>query len=269
MKRQDDVIIELGEKATQFAIKNENLVDIDFDHLPFTSFTFFYPMSCLSGDISYSTLQEIASYTGLTNLDPIRLNLIKKELLDRKSYVTVDILSNKMLVSVQDDDREPLIEFEVHEDDPKPVITYNFLDNGKFNKFHNYIDRDKLIHLALSTTIMIFNVLGYIVKPNLEVVKKDRPVQDDIKHSHKRVPYKSNKQVRYLTKKVYVVDDMEHYATQRTNRTYNRYTETWTVRGHWRQYKSGKRVWIEKSVRGNKDKQAKPQTYKITKMGEE
>jgi hypothetical protein len=37
-------------------------------------------------------------------------------------------------------------------------------------------------------------------------------------------------------------------------RNYNRHTLGWTVRGHWRTYKSGKKTWIKPSVRGDKDK---------------
>ena len=36
-------------------------------------------------------------------------------------------------------------------------------------------------------------------------------------------------------------------------RGYVRRTESWKVKGFWRKYKSGKKVWIKPSVRGNKD----------------
>lgn len=266
MKLKEDIIIELSEKATLFAMDNKELVDIDFEHLPFRNFTFYYPMSCVSGKITYKDLEEIAGYSGLTNVDPIRLNLIKKELLDRKSYITVNICDNKMYVSIQDYDREPLIEFEITDEKLEPTITYNFLEHKKYSNVSMYNDAKKMQELALTTVVMVFNVIGFLARPKEQVVKTDSPLREGVGYRHKRVPYKSNKQIRYMTKKVYIVDDLEHYAEQRKNRQYNRQVDSWNVRGHWRQYKSGKRVWIEQSVRGRKDAKVKPQTYKITNM---
>ena len=48
-------------------------------------------------------------------------------------------------------------------------------------------------------------------------------------------------------------------------REYNRQIESWGVRGHWRTYKNGKRVWIKPQVRGDKSKQVADKTYTIIK----
>ncbi len=41
--------------------------------------------------------------------------------------------------------------------------------------------------------------------------------------------------------------------TEEEKREYERHTFGWTVRGHWREYQSGKKVWIKPQVRGDKD----------------
>jgi|SRR5690554_3111764 len=60
----------------------------------------------------------------------------------------------------------------------------------------------------------------------------------------------------------YMNVDTVQQRTQET-RQYNRQTESWRVRGHWRTYKSGKRVWIKPQVRGKKDGKIKPTIYKV------
>ncbi len=46
-------------------------------------------------------------------------------------------------------------------------------------------------------------------------------------------------------------------------REYNRQAESWQVRGHFRTYKSGKKVWIQPQVRGKKDGKVEPKTYTL------
>ncbi|WP_053957143.1 hypothetical protein [Inediibacterium massiliense] len=42
--------------------------------------------------------------------------------------------------------------------------------------------------------------------------------------------------------------------TEEEKKQYERHTFGWTVRGHWRTYKSGKKTWIKPQVRGDKNK---------------
>jgi hypothetical protein len=62
-----------------------------------------------------------------------------------------------------------------------------------------------------------------------------------------------------LSRKVYSVNVAN---SERIKRKYTRRTEGWTVRGFWRTYKSGKRVWIEPYQKGNKAKVTK-KDYKV------
>ncbi len=50
--------------------------------------------------------------------------------------------------------------------------------------------------------------------------------------------------------------------TEEEKREYERHIFGWTVRGHWREYKSGKRVWIKPQIRGDKE-QVEGKVYEI------
>lgn len=271
MKHKEDIIIELSERATKFAQSNREFVEIDFDHLPFNNFTFYYPIAyATTRESAIKGINEIisrASDSGIS-LDPIQFAKIQNEMLNKKLYVNVRINDTGMYVSAQDSDREPLLEFKITTDSPNFVITHNYLDESVFAKSMNVsIGNEELESVAYSTSVMIFNVLGYLVKPKELITRVDRPMKEGIKTQHKRVKYKSkNKQPKYITKKVYIVEDFNPFIPSK-ERTYTRHTESWNVQGHWRQYKSGKRVWIKQQVRGNKDKEVKAQEYKITDMG--
>lgn len=269
MKKYEDIIIELSEKATKFAMENQELPYVDFDHLPFSNFTFYYPMMC--GEETgmakgFQSVMQLARENGI-KLDPIQFARMQSELKAKKIYVTTNITDEQIFVSMQDDDRSPMLEFRIRYDDPKPLITFNYMRESKHLK-NNPIGDDEEFQMAIMNTRMMFNVLGYLVKPK-EEVKRVRPIKDEIKTASKRVQYRGKgKQTRYLTKKVYVVDTFDQVVPEKTGekRTYTRKTESWDVCGHWRTYKSGKRSWIAQGVRGNKNKQTKPREVKIANM---
>lgn len=48
-----------------------------------------------------------------------------------------------------------------------------------------------------------------------------------------------------------------------SSRSYNRHTESWKVRGHWRHYKSGKKVWVREHIKGNPDVPPSPRKYEL------
>lgn len=53
--------------------------------------------------------------------------------------------------------------------------------------------------------------------------------------------------------------------TRESRSTFTRHIESWGVRGHWRTYKSGKKIWIKPQVRGNTQKAPQPKTYVLPK----
>lgn len=61
---------------------------------------------------------------------------------------------------------------------------------------------------------------------------------------------KSKKSPVRIRKKIYKINVNKEAATRDKNR-YERKIEQWTVRGHWRNYSDGNRVWIKPYVKGD------------------
>ncbi len=86
-----------------------------------------------------------------------------------------------------------------------------------------------------------------------------------IKDSETRIVKKSNKKGKHKNKTIRKINltnirHVKEYSNTNINtdkRNYERHTESWTVRGHYRHYKSGKVVWIEPSTRGTGKPQGK------------
>lgn len=72
---------------------------------------------------------------------------------------------------------------------------------------------------------------------------------------------KTKKSPVRIRKKIYSIN-VTNEAIKRDKVRYQRKAEKWTVRGHWRTYKSGKRIWIKPQVRGE-GKEIEPKSYKL------
>ena len=80
--------------------------------------------------------------------------------------------------------------------------------------------------------------------------------------SHKKSKNKKSKKVTYISHKTITI----HKSESRSNASYERHTDSWVQRGHWRNYKSGKRVWIKECVKNAKNKSSEGEvdkTYEI------
>lgn len=125
--------------------------------------------------------------------------------------------------------------------------------------FSNWVDgtgyhkRSKAIWLAPTDYPMsiIMNTLAYLTYRDVTVV----PIQNrSLGNSGSKG--KSSSRVVYMGKRYRVQDN----GSDRS-REYVRKTGSWTVRGHWREYKSGKRVWIKGHKRGTGE--LSPKTYRL------
>lgn len=61
--------------------------------------------------------------------------------------------------------------------------------------------------------------------------------------THSKRHSKSKKTIRYISTRKYVLTGQERKSRSNIPKVYTR--ERWQVRGHWRTYKNGKRVWIK------------------------
>jgi hypothetical protein len=80
----------------------------------------------------------------------------------------------------------------------------------------------------------------YVVVESTSIVKKKKKKKG--KSSNKRSAIR-------IGKKIYKVS-INNKATQRDTRLYERKTEKWRVRGHYRTLKSGEKIWIEPYIKG-------------------
>lgn len=86
------------------------------------------------------------------------------------------------------------------------------------------------------------------------------------KKATKEYQQKETKTSSAPVKKTYVYNTVYKYEElQQRHRSYNITSECWSVRGHWREYSNGKRVWINQYSKGkNRDKINQDKVYKIT-----
>ncbi|MHB9909388.1 hypothetical protein CF048_11320 [Clostridium botulinum] len=113
---------------------------------------------------------------------------------------------------------------------------------------------DEFIFLSIEMDIKIFfSILIYsqfneqfIVKQTKTHTKKIQSKKDKRKGKKPRVKLIKQNIIRLNTEHIQLTEeDIKHHE---------RHTFGWTVRGHWREYQSGKKVWIKPQIRGDKDK---------------
>lgn len=103
----------------------------------------------------------------------------------------------------------------------------------------------------------ITNYISLIVYINLfkeSIIKQTRT------HTHKTQSKKDKRKGKKpkvkLIKQNIIRLNTDHLPTptEEEIKHYERHTFGWTVRGHWRTYQSGKKVWIKPQIRGDKNK---------------
>lgn len=77
-----------------------------------------------------------------------------------------------------------------------------------------------------------------------------------VRRSNKAKKGKKTKQPVYIRRKVYKVK-VDEQAVIRDKARYERHMEKWSVRGHWRTTKTGKKVWVKPHVKGEGTKEGK------------
>jgi hypothetical protein len=135
----------------------------------------------------------------------------------------------------------------------------------EYNDLPPHIKADKAqFDDYIQTTLSIYASLMAYMEHYKEVVTEKRVSDRQVKSRKKS---KSKKKVTYITKRVYSFS--EDFKTgkaepKKKKRKYTPPSEPFTVRGHWRTYKSGKRTWVPAFPKNLKaGKQPEPKTYKL------
>jgi hypothetical protein len=191
-------------------------------------------------DRIYVDTESLVNFQKWFNVDDVKKNFVhpmKKCVLvmdkdtDYVTYLFVERVEGKTIFESGNSDYGLLLKWE--RDDGLPFIP----------RFITQIpNRDKYIELIAVTHAMetfYYNTMYFMsLKP--EEVETDKVRVQKVKKNKG----KSNKKsVTYVTNKIFKVNMKKEY-TEEEKREYKRLAEAWTVRGHWRTYKNGKKVWV-------------------------
>lgn len=121
-----------------------------------------------------------------------------------------------------------------------------------------YIIKDEQFSLGIINDVMWYCMSAIVVYSRLSHhEKKIIQVEKRKVKSKGKTYFSTDIKIILENYKRYVYNDRDNPPT----RKYERHTEHWGVRGHWRTYKSGKKIWIEPGTRGDKTKKLNQQIY--------
>lgn len=176
---------------------------------------------------------------------------------DVGAYFKLDDKTGSVIIKQFDTlDSEIMFSATIDEDffnDNEIKVDYVFKNSLVGAHFQPYLQ-----NLGKILVLMIFDVFQYIVNRKTHIVESAtyKPRKTYRRNKNKRRKNKSNKYT-YIESKIrkYTISDTPVSSRQ------NRYTNSWTVRGHWRQYSNGKRVWVRSYTKGEGKKRSS--NYKI------
>lgn len=224
---------------------------------PFSKFTLTFPNSVfvtqeqVMADVLETMFKSNGTSVVLSSKEKARLEKMAKQYSEGLCSLKVKC------------DDEDILQFSATLYDPMNSILMNYKTTIEYpipliskNEFSN-----TPLVTANALTNLIVGVIEYLNAPSKAIVSRDvkEPVASNGKKSKKS---KNKNKKTYIYKRYYVVDNIE----TNSNRKYERHTESWTSRGHWRTYKNGKRVWIKEQVRGRGKNKVQTKEYKINKL---
>lgn len=126
------------------------------------------------------------------------------------------------------------------------------------------VDEEKAKEFLNAMRDIIIGVLTYI---NL-LIHEEKTIIEENTTERKVILNNKKKKNKITTKKVKTIKNINitdtvikkinlNSNTNSEKREYNRQIQSWTVRGYWRNYKSGKKVWIEPQTRKAKSSDSK------------
>ncbi|MBU3153922.1 hypothetical protein [Clostridium estertheticum] len=141
----------------------------------------------------------------------------------------------------------------------KPITDIEFINKDAYISadrlnFYNSCATQDLLVISLIYSYLAFNE-EHIIKQTKIHTHKTQSKKD--KRGGKKPKVK-------LTKQTIITFNTDYIQppTEEEKREYERHILGWTVRGHWRTYKSGNKIWIKPQIRGDKE-QVQGKVYEI------
>lgn len=138
----------------------------------------------------------------------------------------------------------------------------------EFNRLpQDILKDDEAVKDYAQSVISLYCTLMAYMEHHREVV-----TQQDVRTQRPQDPKKKKKkkkQVTYLRKTIYtfsgtIKTDPEANTLEKGKRGYTAPTEPFKVHGHWRHYKSGKKVWVSGYVKNKQEgKEPDPKVYQV------
>lgn len=246
----------------------KNITDIDLTHVPFSKFKV--------------TIQNITDYNII--LETVKNENLKRhgridifECMTQASKIMEDFKNKDHIVNFNITEKELFIyndDYEIRIPNVKilnmvnnkvvsdiKILADDLIDeiNSMPNEFEKRNFANNLCIEALSILLGIITIFNDKKDNYIYTETENKTPQVSQKKKSKN---KKSKKVTYISHKTITI----HKSESRSNGSYTRHTDSWPQRGHWRTYKSGKRVWIKECVKNAKNKSSKGEidkTYEI------
>lgn len=243
--------IELTEKVV-FEFMHRDFPTVSMEHLPYNDFTVEFPLKVFLPQerIEQDILEEARTKEKKAQ---VRVN---EELLKK---VASKYANSNLYIRFRKSDT---ITINIKDVYFKNLFEFTLVNLGGANGIHlphvtinNFTVNE--MGFAFQIWKLLMNTLEYIKSPNNEVryvqTKEPKPSKSKKKDRHSKKTY--------IYKKHYIIKDVESSLEKRD---YHRIRESWTVRGHWREYKSGKKIWVDSFTKGTGKEE--DTNYKITRV---
>ena len=129
-------------------------------------------------------------------------------------------------------------------------INNNLIPDGMKSEIMEAIKEIATLVLVHISCINYYATNTNIIHQN---ITEKKTIINKSKSSNKNNKKKNHKNTRKIIMSTRVINVPNNITDIEVKRGYIRRTESWKVKGFWRTYKSGKKVWIKPSVRGNKN----------------
>ena len=119
------------------------------------------------------------------------------------------------------------------------------------------LNKDEINKIANASILAVFDIFQYMTNKKSNIIKKKVTKTMNIRKKRAKNSNKRTNTVKIHSNR-YIFEYSPNLADKSSTRDYDRRTESWSVRGHWRYYKdSGKRVWIDGYTKGRGDIEGK------------
>lgn len=234
----------------------KNVTEIDLTHVPFSKFKV-----TIQNITDYNTILETVKNENLKRYGNIDIfecmtqaSKLMKEFKNKDHIVNFDITEKELFIYNNDYEiRIPNVKI-LNMVNNKIVSDIKILAEDlidEINSMPNEFEKRRFANDLCIATLSI--LLGVITIFN---DRKNNYIYTETENKIPQVSYKKksknkkSKNVTYINHKTITI----HKSESRSNRSYERHTDSWVQRGHWRNYKSGKRVWIKERVKNAKNK---------------